>query len=404
MATTKQLSTGARVTVKAGIWGGRRATVIDPKAAPKGHPRHRCVLLDIDEVGEAWVLPRLLYVGDLTQPEVTAPVDSQSAAALVTVVDNEPITDPMDPIFDRFRPDPSVVDQYVSRILPGGLRDLDALLTYRDERENGFYPNIALVGETQSGKTMLVRALAVLAARRDGLPKPYPVFTLNGSLGVTTYEMFGQSTSVEVNGVERIVWMEGIVPMALRCGGFLYLDEWNAVNPAMATALHPVLDDRREFTNTKRAIPDGHGGWMPEVVKAHPNTWIITTVNPGYKGTQTMAEASTNRFRWFVWDYDAATEETLVPSPTARLLGNALREARNDRSVTVPVGTSALIRLCKDAAQFGAAFALWSFTSMFPPSERPRVRYIIEDSGVYDMLNAEYPPKVPETPVDNEPF
>jgi hypothetical protein len=397
MASAKQLRQGLIVTIDRGIWEGYTARVVDPSVAPKGHPHARCVLLDIDDVGETWVLPRLIKVGDHTTPvvEVAAPAPVATAAlvagASTAFSKAEPITDPMDPALDRFRPDPSIVDRYVNRTLPGGHRDVDVLLAIRDDRHDGYSPNVALVGETQSGKTMLVQVLAVLAAQRDGLPKPYPVFTLNGSIGITNYEMFGQTTAIEVDGGERLVWLEGLVPMALRCGGFLYLDEWNAVNPAQATALHPVLDARRQFVNTHRAVSDGHGGWMPEVVTAAPSTWIVSTINPGYKGTQTMAEASTNRFRWMPWDYDAHTEDLLIPSDTVRVLGRALREARADRSLTVPVGTSALVSLCHDAARFGAEFALWGFSSLFPANERSRVNYIIEDMNILDILRAEYP-------------
>jgi hypothetical protein len=415
MASTKQLRAGLTVTIDRGIWEGYTARVIDPTVAPKGHPHQRCVLLDIDDIGETWVLPRLLKVGDHTTPVVPVIDAPLEQAALVVgasnVVGAQPITDPMDPALDRFRPDPKIVRQYISRILPGGHKDVDVLLAIREDRHAGFIPNIALVGETQSGKTMLVQVLAVLAAERDGLPKPYPVFTLNGSIGITNYEMFGQTTAIETPHGERLVWLEGIVPMALRCGGFLYLDEWNAVNPAQATAVHPVLDARRQFINTRRAVPDGHGGWMPEVVQAAPSTWVISTINPGYKGTQTMAEASTNRFQWIPWDYDAETEEALIPSATVRLLGKALRDARTERSITVPVGTSALVSLCHTAAKFGADFALWGFAALFPVNERSRVNYILEDMNIADILRAEYPNPNPkdaqatsEPQLDTHPF
>lgn len=300
--------------------------------------------------------------------------------------------DPMDPQLDRFRPDPEVVGRYISRTLPGGITDIDLLLGLRDLRDsNGAPPNIGLVGATQSGKTMLVSVLACLAAARDGLAKPYPVFTLNGSTGISSYDLFGQTTATMTEGRETLVWMDGLVSLAMRCGGLLYLDEWNAVPPAQATALHPVLDERRTFTNYHHAVPDGHGGYMPEVVTAHCEMWVIATVNPGYRGTHVMAEASTNRFRWLSWEYDEATEERLVPSSVVRSLGFALREAYEQRVVTVPTGVTALRRLNEDSATMGALPALFIFTSMFPPNERDRVHAIIEDRGFYELLDAEYP-------------
>ena len=163
------------------------------------------------------------------------------------------ITDPMHPSLDQFRPSETLVDNYVSRRLPGGYNDIELLMALRDDRdEHGYSPNIALVGPTQSGKTMFVQVLAVLAARADGLPKPYPVFTLNGSAGISNYDLYGKTTAVIIDGVETLVWMDGVAPLAARCGGILYLDEWNAVPPTQAVALHPLLDDRRQFTEHSR--------------------------------------------------------------------------------------------------------------------------------------------------------
>lgn len=400
----KHLQTGLRVHIIDGVFDGFTATVTDPIVQPDGTPNQRKVLVSIDGAGAdgspfaAYILPRQLDV--VSNVAVPAPPVAVPATADLTVINNgevqvaEDITDPMHPAFDAWRPDPKIVKEYISRTLPGGMKDVDYMLHLRDMRDgNGYSPNVAFVGDTQSGKTMFVQVLAVLSAERDGMLKPYPVFTLNGEVGISNYDLFGQPSAVVIDGRETIVWCEGIVPLALKCGGFLYLDEWNAVAPAQATALHPVLDDRREFTNRQRALPiPGHPhGFMPETVKAHPNTWVISTINPGYKGTQSMAEASTNRFRWMPWDYDNDVEAKLVPSATIRSFGVALREARAQRTLTLPVGTSALRRLNEDCATFGVDNALWSFTAMFPPAERERVMAVAEDRGFVDLLKAEYP-------------
>jgi hypothetical protein len=392
-----ELSTGIRAFINSGPFEGFYASVIDPTVMPDGHEHQRKVEVSIEGAGsngsnfDTYILPRQL---DMRAP--VAPVSTPDADFTVIergeIKQAVAITDPMDASLDQFRPNERVVDEYISRVLPGGITDVDFMLRMREQRDaDGYSPNVAMVGETQSGKTMFVQVLAVLSARADGLPKPYPVFTINGSMGITNYELFGQPSAVIVDGVETIVWMNGLVPLALNCGGILYLDEWNAVPPAQATSIHPVLDDRRQFTNYQRAVPDGHGGYRPEIIKAHPKTWVISTINPGYKGTQTMAEASTNRFRWFEWDYASAVEDKLIPSATVRALGKALREARAKRSLTLPIGTSALRRLNEDCVTFGVEPALWSFTSMFPPSEREKVSVIIEDRGILDLLHAEYP-------------
>lgn len=394
---------GQELVVTSGEFADHKATVVDP-VVPADHlappERRRKIEVDIHGAGpgggmfRTFILPRCLDDPD-APVKVKASRHETADFTIVSrgeIVQASPITDPMDPALDQFRPNASVVKEYVSRNVPGGMTDIEYLLAMRDDRNaEGYSPNVALVGETQSGKTMLVRVLACLAAERDGLPKPYPIFTLNGSMGITSYELFGQPSAVIIDGRETLVWMDGLVPRAINCGAFLYFDEWNAVPPQQATAIHPLLDDRREFTNYQKAVPDGHGGFRPEIVKAHTNTWIIATINPGYKGTQTMAEASTNRFRWLPWDYDNATEEILIPSPTVRMVGEALRRARAERILTVPIGTSALQRFNSDCARYGVTNAVWVFSGMFPPNERARFDAIMVDRGFVDLLRAEYP-------------
>lgn len=357
-----------------------------------------------EEPFQTYILPRLLDTH--TEPSIPVATEAphvipqESFVRAQAPVSNKAfigqatkITDPMDPALDRFRPPVDVVNRYISRKIPGtDISDIDFMLGIREQRDSrGFSPNVALVGETQSGKTMFIEVLAVVAAERDGLPKPYPVFTISGSGSVTNYDIYGQTSAVIVDGHEVLVWMEGMAPMAAQCG-FLYLDEFNAVNPNQAVAIHPLLDYRRQFVNTQKAVPDGHGGWSPEVVSANPkHFWALATINPDYKGTQQMAEASTNRFRWFPWDYDDATEAKLIPSKTILAFGALLREAYHMRAITIPVGTSSLERLCHDCATFGVKPALWSFQGMFPPKERPRVQGFIEEKGIDVALEMEYP-------------
>ena len=399
MASSADLKQGQTVYVNAGPLKGMTGTVIDPKAVPDGLPNQRKVLISI-EGEETYILPRLLDHSVLDRGATLAPpasaaltvADITNATPGATLTVAEPITDPMDPALDRFRPDPKVVQEYINRTVPGGMTDVDFLLSLREDRDtNGYSPNIAMVGDTQSGKTMLVQVLAVLAAERDGLPKPYPIFTIQGSIGVTNMGMFGMTTAVVVDGRETLVWMEGLVPLAARCGGILYLDEINAVPPAQAVALHPLMDGRRQFVNTQKAVEDGHGGYAPEVVTAHRNLWTITTINPEYKGTQNLGDAFKARSRWIPWDYDDATERRLIKSATVRTLGSLLRSARSRNAITTAVGTSALQRFNMDVAQYGTETAIWSFLAMFPLRERPSVETIIEDGGITAMLEAEYP-------------
>lgn len=410
---TETLRENDRVVITEGPHAGSHGRVINPLAVPDGDINQRKVnILLEDEAFELYILPRQLRLAEqqATITSINAHKEEAPIMATAAMTDNTPATksspevetvpfetqmeieDPMHPALDFYRPDPSIVDDYVSRTVEG-YKDIELLLHLRDDRdEDEPRPNVALVGATQTGKTMLMQVLAVEAAKRDGLPKPYPLFTLNGSAGISNYDLYGKTTAVIIDGKEVLVWMDGVVPLAARCGGFLYLDEWNAVPPTQAVGLHSILDDRRQFTNTHRAVPNGAGGYLPEVVKANSNLWVVATINPlGYKGTQAMAEATSNRFRWIPWDYDTDVEKEMIPSEAVRDFLFLLRQAHEMGKLKTPVGTSAAYRLNLDLATYGAGFALMTFKAMFQTkSDLIQVEEIIELNSIEDRLDNEY--------------
>ena len=313
----------------------------------------------------------------------------------VTKVSASPTDHPLDDeLLDRFRPQrPGLVRDYVSRTLPGGVSDIDVLTAYWKRRPNGHSLNVGLVGDTQSGKTMLVEVMAHVLAGRLGLAKPLPIFTLSGSSAITDHDLFGQYRPTVIDGEERLVWMEGLVALACRVGGILYLDEINALPGNVTAALHPVLDDRRQFVNIRKPVPDGHGGYTPEVVAVSPDLWCVCTYNPGYAGMGRTNEAFSNRFQWLPWDYDDTVEKKLVKSPAIRVLAAALRNARALRAIHAPVGTTALQRLETDLHSFGVDYALWAFLGQFTsPADRNKVESIIHERSVKAMLDVEFTP------------
>jgi MoxR-like ATPase len=417
------LRKGDVVVAVEGTHAGHIGLVIEPVAIPDGQQHQRKVVVTFEgDTHPIHILPRQLELAEVPavpqQPleatpmnNIDTPVAPSEASKQRTEVPTVEtikasdvqslmhIDDPMHPALDPYRPNARLVEEYVSREVPGGYTDIEYLLNLRDDRdeEGGeARPNVALVGPTQAGKTMLMQVLAVKAAERDGMPKPYPLFTLNGSAGISNYDLFGKTTAVIIDGQEVLVWMDGVVPLALRCGGFLYLDEWNAVPPTQAVGLHSVLDDRRQFTNTHRAVPNGHGGWQPEIVKAHPNLWVVATINPlGYKGTQAMAEATSNRFRWMDWGYDTEVEKQILKAEAVRDFAHILRQEHDMGLLKTPVGTSALVRLNFDIATYGAETALWTFRSMFQTaSDRLKVDELIESHDMENRLGSEYSTRI----------
>jgi len=289
----------------------------------------------------------------------------------------------MDARLDVLRPNEALVDEYVTRNMPNGMTDTEYLLTCWERREN-----VLLVGDTQGGKTMLVKVMAVLAARAAGLPKPYPVFTLSASSGITDFDLFGQPTAYTdpATGVESIVWLPGVVDMAAHVGGFLYLDEVNMMPERVTSSLHPVTDWRRTFVNRAKAIKVPGDGFMAEQVKVSDDLWIVGTMNPNYRGAGVLNEAFANRFRHLRWDYNPDVERTLVPNEGVRLLGDALRTARATGHLRTPVGTAALMRLASDVVEVGVDMAIYCLLSMFSQDETPVVEEIIESRSFRSLI------------------
>ena len=417
MATAQALLVGFKYEIKNGDFEGEVVTVIDNKPVADGEPNQRKVLVQTPEGKDYFILPRQLHdvpVG-LAVPDAPAPVlapapvqvfDRTAEAIVPTVVlDNppvvsvrqfDPITDPMDPRLDHLRPSRHKVKQYKGRDMGNGMSDTDFLLAFtadahRTTANNAGRPaSIMLKGDTQSGKTMLVEVLAILWADRLGLPKPMPIFTLSGSAGVTDYDLFGQTTSYTdpVTGQEALVWLPGMVELAAQVGGILYLDEINAIDPRYTSSLHPIIDHRHSFTNRNKAVFK-HGQFMPEVTSVSLDCWVIATLNEAYQGMSNLNEAFINRFESVLWGYDGSVEQKLIDSAAIRLLGDALRTARERNSIRTPVGTAALQKCELNVKVFGAAMGLFTLTSMFKPQERPIVESIIEDRSIIILLNEE---------------
>ena len=399
MATARNLNINQNYPVKAGPMKGQTVTVVDNTPVPDGQENQRKILVrganESDE-GGFYILPRLLDDGTVTPSEaakvpaphmdpVAVPITSTVPEALIE--DNNPITDAMDDRLDMFRPDPKVVKEYVSRKLPGKLKDIDVLLRKWRNREN-----VLLVGDTQSGKTMVIRVIAVLAAEEMGLPKPFPIFTLSGSNGVTDFDLFGQPSvyTDPSNGAEHVIFLPGVVDLAARTGGFLELDETNMFDDRTVSALNSLTDDRRSFVNRQKAVKVPGDGYMPEIVKAHENFWCVGSYNDGYRGAGQLQEAFANRFAHLPWDYDEEVEKKLIKSEVIRnTVASSLRNARENNQIGTPVGVRALQQLEKDALEVGVEFALWAFLGMFPGRDRERVGVILTDRSVETLLTEE---------------
>lgn len=416
MASVKELRVGMRVVGKYPPFKDAEGEITRSTLVPGGPGSKIAVRFDDPLLGDVEILPKGVELIGRVSVANAAPSNTQSTHDYGNVVISDMRIESLDdPALDDFRPniDPR---NYVSRVLAGGKTDLEVMEGYFNRRaENDGYPvSVALVGDTQSGKTYLIQVQAFRIAKLLGLQKPLPLFLLAGSSAITDHDLFGQYRPIIVNGQERLVWMEGIVALAARLGGILYLDEVNAMSGSVTAAIHPLLDNRHQFVNIRKPVWKGtvevdpvtgvethHGAYRPETVVANKNLWIMASWNPGYAGMAKTNEAFANRFKLLEWGYDEEVEKKLIKSPAVRLLGQALRNARAQRSITTPVGTRALQLLEGDLVHLGVDFSLWAFMGQFVSSqEKIVVNEIIKDRGIAQMMRDEFEPAATAPAVD----
>jgi cobaltochelatase CobS len=92
-------------------------------------------------------------------------------------------------------------------------------------------------------------------------------------------------------------WVDGILPMAMRKGYWLLLDEIDFADPSVLSLLHPVLEE-----NPVLVLKENDG----EVIKPHPNFRVFGTANSigamqdragAFGGTNQMNEAFLDRWQ-----------------------------------------------------------------------------------------------------------
>lgn len=144
---------------------------------------------------------------------------------------------------------------------------------------------VLLQGDTSTGKTSLVLALARKHERR--------VIRINNHEHTDAADYIGSY----ITAGSRIVFKEGALVSALRSGFWLILDELNLAPSDVLEVLNRLLDDNREIY-----IPE-----TDEVVRPHPNFRLFATQNLGYSGRRGLAKSFRNRFvEIFFYEKDAS--------------------------------------------------------------------------------------------------
>ena len=152
------------------------------------------------------------------------------------------------------------------------LRDAYAL----NRMEKEIQPvNVLVIGPKGTGKTSVVRRFS----EETGLP----YWGVQGE-STPSWMLLGR-TELE-NG--HTIYRPGIIPQAVKTGGILHFDEMNVFDPEVLMRLDELLDNRRQLNMVNET---------GEVIKAHPDLFIIATMNPPtYEGVKELPDPIKSRF------------------------------------------------------------------------------------------------------------
>lgn len=172
---------------------------------------------------------------------------------------------------------------------------------------------VMLIGHTGAGKTSLIEQVA--ARTRHGVLRS----NMNGQTTVGDFVGFWT-----VKGGETI-WVDGVLPTAMREGLWLIVDEIDFAEPSILAALTAVLEPHGRLMLKEKGN---------EIVAPHPAFRLFGTANAVgamsqfrhlYQGANLMNEAFLDRWRVYLLDYLSPAEEadvlmrTLAPHMTRAL-------------------------------------------------------------------------------------
>lgn len=163
--------------------------------------------------------------------------------------------------------------------------------------------HLRLEGEKGTGKNLLTTVLAWVYQR--------PLYELSMNSQTDKLDLLGSKTFVgetDSKGKEitKIGFQKEALVEAMEVGGFLNLDEINTADPSVLVLLHSIVDDRGSLE-----VPS-YGR-----VQADKNFGILLTMNKGYIGTNSLNEATLDRFTTIMFP----TNKSIAPLLKERVKG-----------------------------------------------------------------------------------
>jgi cobaltochelatase CobS len=163
---------------------------------------------------------------------------------------------------------------------------------------------VMLIGHTGAGKTSLIEQIA--ARSRQGVLRA----NMNGQTTVGDFVGFWS-----VKGGETL-WVDGVLPTAMREGLWLIVDEIDFAEPSILAVLTAVLEPGGRLLLKEKGN---------EIVAAHPSFRLFATANAVgamsqfrhlYQGANLMNEAFLDRWRVYLVAYLSQQEEADVLETT----------------------------------------------------------------------------------------
>jgi cobaltochelatase CobS len=159
---------------------------------------------------------------------------------------------------------------------------------------------VMLIGHTGSGKTSFIEQVAARA-----------------NYGVLRANMNGQTTIGDFVGFWTVkggetIWVDGVLPVAMREGYWLIIDELDFAEPSILAVLTAVLEPNGRLLLKERGN---------EIIEPHPSFRLFATANAAgamsayrhlYQGANLLNEAFLDRWRVYLFDYLSPEEETEV--------------------------------------------------------------------------------------------
>jgi nitric oxide reductase NorQ protein len=140
---------------------------------------------------------------------------------------------------------------------------------------------VLLKGPTGCGKTRFVEFMAWKLGAGATPPRALPLFTISCHEDLTATDLVGRYL-LSAQGTE---WLDGPLTRAARGGGICYLDEVVEARKDTIVVIHSLTDHRRLLPLEKRG----------EVLRAHPDFFLVVSYNPGYQSTLKDLKHSTRQ-------------------------------------------------------------------------------------------------------------